>query len=109
MVGILQKTGAGTLTFGGNQDDPNLSVEVVGGTINLGKTSTSGVHSVSSGSVAAALVIDSGALVKITGTGNDQIFDGSSVVVKAGVRWTWRRHGHRGVHRWAGWGRDGDQ
>ena len=84
VVGILQKTGAGTLTFGGNQDDASLSVEVVGGTLNLGKSSSSGAHSVSGGNAAAALVIDSGAVARITGTGNDQIYDGSSVLIKTG-------------------------
>ena len=84
VVGILQKTGAGALTFAGNVDNANLSVEVVGGTLNLGKTSTSAIHSVSGGVAGAALVIDSGATAKITSTGGDQILDGSSVVVKSG-------------------------
>lgn len=84
VVGIMQKTGAGALTFSGSTDNANLSVEVVGGTLNMGKASASNVHSVSGGMAAAALVIDSGATANITGTGGDQIYDGSSVVVKSG-------------------------
>lgn len=91
VTGILQKTGAGTLTFSGSADNPTLSLEVVGGVVNLGKNSSATVHSVgvAAGSTAAAnmgaaLLIGNGGTANITGTGGDQIHDQSSVVVRAG-------------------------
>jgi autotransporter-associated beta strand protein len=90
VAGILQKTGDGTLTFSGTTDNPSLSLEVVGGVVNLGKTSTATAHSVgvaagstAAGTMGAALIIGNGTTVNITGTGNDQIHDQSSVVVKS--------------------------
>ncbi len=80
--GLLQVTGGGTLTVSGATDDPNASVEVVNGIFNLGKTSAAAIHSVSGNAGGVALIIDSGAKAVITGTGGDQIQDGSSVVVK---------------------------
>ncbi len=84
VAGILQKTGAGTLTLSGSTDNANLSVEVVAGTLNLAKTSSTSVHAVSGGVGGAALIVDSGATANITGTVGDQIADSSSVVVKTG-------------------------
>ncbi|MEA3210849.1 MAG: fibronectin-binding autotransporter adhesin [Chthoniobacter sp.] len=80
--GILRKTGAGALTLGGTGDNANLSAEVVAGTLNFGKTSSSAVHAL--GHVGAALIVGSGATARITGGGNDQIYDGSAVLVKTG-------------------------
>ncbi|MBA4015629.1 MAG: hypothetical protein C0483_00425 [Pirellula sp.] len=90
VAGILQKTGVGTLTFSGTTDNPSLSLEVVAGTVNLGKTSTAAVHSVgvaagnaAASTMGAALLIGANGTVNITGTGGDQIHDQSSVVVRA--------------------------
>ncbi len=91
VTGILQKTGGGTLAFSGSNDNPSLSLEVVGGVVNLGKNSSGTVHSVgvAAGSAAAsvfgtALIVNSGATANITGTGGDQIHDQSSVLVRGG-------------------------
>ena len=81
--GILQKTGAGALTLGGSINNAGLSVEVVGGTLNLGKTSSATVHSVNN-AANAGLIVDSGATAVITGTVGDQIQDDTSVLVKSG-------------------------
>ena len=90
VAGILQKTGLGTLAFTGATDNPALSLEVVAGTVNLGKTSTALVHSVgiaagnaAASTMGAALLIGASAVVNITGTGGDQIHDQSGVVVRA--------------------------
>jgi fibronectin-binding autotransporter adhesin len=79
--GILKITGGGTLTLSGATDDPNASIEVgSGSTLNLGKTSAAAVHSVSGNAGGAALIIDSGGFAVVTGTGANQIYDGSSVI-----------------------------
>jgi autotransporter-associated beta strand protein len=84
VAGILQKTGAGTLTLSGTTTDTNLSVEVVGGTFNLAKTSTSAVWSVDQTGGGAALIVDNAAKAVLGGSGGNQISDTSSVLVKTG-------------------------
>lgn len=91
VTGILQKTGLGTLTFSGGTDNAALSLDVAGGIVNLGKSSTSAIHSVgvaagatAAASMGASLLIGSGSTVNITGSGGDQIHDQSSVVVRTG-------------------------
>ena len=88
-VGILTKTGAGTLELKDltvNATNANLSIKVAAGTLLLNKTTTSAISAVDlAGS--AALVIDSVAsgsapMVRISGSGGNQISDASSVVVK---------------------------
>jgi autotransporter-associated beta strand protein len=82
-VGLLNKTGPGALSLGGALDNANLSVLVTAGTLNLDKASTAAIHAISGGTSAAALVVKGGT-VKITGSGGDQINNGSAVVVNAG-------------------------
>jgi len=84
VAGILQKTGAGTLTLSGTTTDTNLSVEVVGGTFNLAKTSSATAWSVDQTAGGAALIVDNAAKAVLGGTGGNQISDTSSVVVKTG-------------------------
>ena len=84
IAGILQKTGAGTLTVSGTTTDTNLSVEVVGGTFNLAKTSSATAWSVDQTGGGAALIVDNAAKAVLGGTGGNQISDTSSVVVKTG-------------------------
>ena len=84
VAGILQKTGAGALTLNGTTSDTNLSVEVVGGTFNLAKTSSSTVYSVDQTGGGAALIVDNAAKAVLGGTGGNQISDTSSVLVKTG-------------------------
>ena len=82
--GLLNKIGTGTLDLGGgvtSVDDPNLSVLVSAGTLLLDKQSSASVHAVSGGTGGAALIIGPAGTVKITGSGGDQINNGSSVVV----------------------------
>ncbi len=70
---------SGTLTLAG-ADDNNSAVATVrsGATLILGKTSSGGVHSLGAGGT--GLTIDSGALVKLGGSGNDQIYTQLDVV-----------------------------
>lgn len=85
-TGLLQKTGLGTLTLAGTTANSNLSIEIVGGVLNLGKTAVLalGETTNSNGVPYAALIVDSGAVANLTGTGGNQIGDASSVVVKSG-------------------------
>jgi len=85
-AGLLQKTGLGTLTLAGTTANSNLSIEIVGGVLNLGKTGVLalGETTNSNGVPYAALIVDSGAVANLTGTGGNQIGDASSVVVKSG-------------------------
>ncbi|MBN8421692.1 MAG: autotransporter-associated beta strand repeat-containing protein [Verrucomicrobia bacterium] len=85
-AGLLQKTGLGTLTLAGTTANSNLSIEIVGGVLNLGKTGVLalGETTNSNGVPYAALIVGSGAVANLTGTGGNQIGDASSVVVKSG-------------------------
>ena len=71
----ITKSGLGTLTLGGTDDNASLGLIVNSGTVNLNKVSTSGAHAVGGG----GLVINNNNTVKITGTGGDQIYDGGGV------------------------------
>ena len=84
VAGILQKTGAGALNLNGATTDTNLSVEVVGGILNLTKTSSSTVWGVDQTGGGAALIVDNAAKAVLGGTGGNQISDTSSVLVKTG-------------------------
>jgi fibronectin-binding autotransporter adhesin len=82
LPGYLQKVGPGTLTLGSNTagDNVNLSVLVTDGTLNLNKASTAAIHAVSGGNN-AALIVGPNASAVVTGTGGDQIYNGSSIVL----------------------------
>jgi len=81
-TGLMRKTGAGALTLSGIGNNTNLSVEVVNGTLNLGKTA--GVINAVQGTAIASLIIQTGATARLTGASTDQIQDTSSVVVNGG-------------------------
>jgi len=84
-TGLLQKTGLGTLTLAGTTANSNLSIEIVGGVLNLGKSAIAvGETTNSNGVPYAALIVNNGAVANLTGTGGNQIGDASSVVVKSG-------------------------
>ncbi|MEO6741369.1 MAG: autotransporter-associated beta strand repeat-containing protein, partial [Chthoniobacteraceae bacterium] len=83
VVGLLNKTGPGALSLSGSTDNNTLSAMVTAGTLNLDKASTAAIHAVSAGAGAAALIVNGGT-AKITGSGGDQIFNASSVVVNGG-------------------------
>jgi autotransporter-associated beta strand protein len=69
----LTKTGDGTLILSGAADNVGLILNATAGEVQLGKTSGSGVRAVSGISG-----ISSGATVKLTGTGGDQILGGGT-------------------------------
>ncbi len=69
----LTKTGGGTLTLGGTVDNSYLLLNATAGEVKLGKTSSGAVHA-----VAGISGIANGATVKLTGTGGDQIYDGTA-------------------------------
>lgn len=69
---VLTKVNANTLTISGSTDNASLILNAQGGTVNLDKSSTGGVHA-----VAGIADIAAGATVKLTGTGGDQIYGGS--------------------------------
>jgi fibronectin-binding autotransporter adhesin len=81
MPGVLRKMGAGSLNLAGTSSNTNLSVEVLGGTVNLAKSGTANAVQQVNG---ASLIIDSAATAMLTGTGADQVADTSSVLVKGG-------------------------
>lgn len=75
----LVKTGPGTLVLAGGTgtDNVGLTLVVNAGTVQLAKTNANS-HAVS------GLFINSGGTVQLAGSGNDQIYNGSSVVVNTG-------------------------
>ncbi|MEI9893427.1 MAG: autotransporter-associated beta strand repeat-containing protein [Chthoniobacter sp.] len=79
--GLLQKTGNGTLELSGAVDNTNLSALVTTGTLDLDKASTSAIHALGGGTGGAALIVNTNGTVRITGSGGDQISNGSAVVV----------------------------
>jgi autotransporter-associated beta strand protein len=70
--GGLTKSGSGTLSLGGTNDNNNFLLNVTGGEVQLNKASTNNVHA-----MAGIIGIGNGATVKITGTGGDQIYNGN--------------------------------
>jgi fibronectin-binding autotransporter adhesin len=74
------KIGAGTLSLGGADDNDSFNLAVQEGTVLLNKTSDGGHHAVSS-----ITKIDSGATVKLAGTGSGQIFYGGDVRLTGGT------------------------
>ncbi len=80
ITGLLNKTGPGTLSLSGALDNVSLTAMVTAGTLNLDKASTAGVHALAGGGGTAALIVNGGT-ARITGSGGDQIFNPSSVVV----------------------------
>jgi fibronectin-binding autotransporter adhesin len=81
--GILRKIGTGTLVLSGasGSNNTNLSVEVVAGTLALGKIAANAAVQQAQG---AALIIDNTATAIITVAGQNQIDDTSSVLVNTG-------------------------
>ncbi len=71
----------GTLTLNGTADNAFAGATVASGaTLLLAKTSTSGVHAIGGG-----LTVNSGGLAELTGTGGDQIYDGTGVTLNGGT------------------------
>jgi autotransporter-associated beta strand protein len=77
----VTKNGAGVWTTSGNGDNGSTGIIVNQGSVNLNKSSNGGTHAVGG----PGLTVNSGGLVKITGTGGDQIYDGATVALSAGA------------------------
>lgn len=75
----IEKTSSGTLNLGGTGDNPTGKVRMNEGVLNLNKASSATVHAVS-----ADLTIHGGTVVH-TGTGDDQIADGTIVTMNGGT------------------------
>jgi uncharacterized delta-60 repeat protein len=78
----LQKLGTGTQTLSGTQDNNALTATVNAGVLVLAKTSTGSVHALGGGGT--VLTINSGGTARLAGTGDDQIYFQSDVVVNSG-------------------------
>ncbi|HWY32293.1 MAG TPA: autotransporter-associated beta strand repeat-containing protein, partial [Candidatus Acidoferrum sp.] len=77
---IVTKNGAGTWTTSGNGDNGSSGIIVNQGLVNLNKSSSGGTHAVGG----PGLTINNGGTARITGTGGDQIYDGTSVTLASG-------------------------
>jgi autotransporter-associated beta strand protein len=75
----LYKTGAGTLTLSGGDDNSFLHATVNSGTLILAKTSGTIVHAL--GGSGAVLTVNQTGTVQLAGTGEDQIFYKSNVLL----------------------------
>ena len=78
--GAITKAGGGTWTISGTDDNASFSLVVNAGVVNLNKTSSSGAHSVGD----VGLTVNNGGTARITGTGGDQIWDGSGLTLAPG-------------------------
>lgn len=79
------KSGEGTLRFEGVTDNGGGRIIVNAGVLVLAKTSASNVHAIGSGgNTDHALVLNNG-VVRLDGTGDDQIYANSSVVLENGT------------------------
>jgi fibronectin-binding autotransporter adhesin len=79
----LEHAGSGELTLAGTGDNSAMRLTVSGGTVVLAKTSTASHHAVGG----ATHTINNGATLKLAGTGNDQIYFGSTIQINAGGTW----------------------
>ncbi|MDZ7615410.1 MAG: autotransporter-associated beta strand repeat-containing protein [Patescibacteria group bacterium] len=79
--GSLTKVNNNTLILAGTIDNAGLGVTLDAGTLFLAKTSSSGVHAIGG----STLTINNGTLVRITGTGGDQIYIGGDVQLNNGT------------------------
>ncbi len=80
--GSATKTDGNSLTLGGTTDNVGLGLAVNGGTVILAKSSSSSppVHAVGAGGI----VVMNGGIVRLGGSGGDQIDDSASVTVEDG-------------------------
>ncbi len=73
-------SGTGVLVLGGTTDNVGLGLTVTSGSVDLDKTSSSGVHAIGGGGLTV-----SGGYVVIIGSGGDQIYDSANVTVTSGA------------------------
>ncbi len=79
LSGSIIKIGPGTLTLAGTADNGAFSATATAGTLVLGKTSSSTVHTIG-GTLTVA-----GGIAQLGGSGSDQIADTSGVVINSGT------------------------
>jgi autotransporter-associated beta strand protein len=72
---ILHKNGSGTLVLGGSANNSKVYLQVNAGVVELAKASGPGIHA-----TAGIKHIESGATLRLGGTGGDQIPDNSAIV-----------------------------
>lgn len=77
---IVTKSNIGTLTLGGSTDNGSFFLNVTGGVVELNKSLVANVRA-----VAGISGVSAGAVVKLTGAGTDQIYDGPFFVTTNGV------------------------
>jgi fibronectin-binding autotransporter adhesin len=78
---VITLNTTGTTTFGGATDNYGTTAIVNSGTLVLAKTSSSGAHAIGGGFTIAG----ANAIVQLSGTGGDQIYDGDTVTVNSGT------------------------
>ncbi len=75
----VTKNGSNTLTMSGTADNVSFRAEVNSGTFVMAKTSTGSVHT-----IGGLLTVNDGT-AQLGGTGNDQIYNGSTVTLNGGT------------------------
>jgi autotransporter-associated beta strand protein len=78
---IVTKNGGGTWTTGGTGDNGSTGIIINGGTVNLNKTSNSRTHAVGG----PGLIVNSGGIARVSGTGPYQIYDQATVTLAGGL------------------------
>lgn len=68
----IAKLGGGTLILGGTEDNAGSGANVVAGILELAKASSPSVHALGG---TGSISVQDGAILRIAGTGGDQIFD----------------------------------
>ena len=81
-VRTAHATGAGTVVLQGSSDNLNIALAVDSGMAQLAKTSSSSVHAVGN-QFGTALTVNSGGTAQLAGSGGDQIYDNSGVVINS--------------------------
>ena len=79
----VRNSGSGQLTLSGTQDNAGGRAAVDSGTLVLAKSSTAGVHAVGSNNTAGLTI--TGGTARLGGTGGDQIYFDSHVVMSGGT------------------------
>ena len=82
-VRTAHANGAGTVVLQGSSDNLNIALAVDSGVAQLAKASSSSVHAVGN-SAGTALTVNSGGIAQLAGTGGDQIYNNSGVVINSG-------------------------